>query len=251
MRKAIVHVLIGAAVIVMIFMGLWQLDRLDTKQKLNQEVKERTAATLLPIEEVVAANDQWAVGESLKFRRVTAAGEYRDEDSVLIRNRSLNGAPGYWILTPLFIKEDLAVIVNRGWIPLNAEDFSPETVGEVRISGLIRETIEASGLQKSDRPDGVLESFGRVDLKRYQEQLSYGIYPVFIQLEFQEPETQDQGLPLKLEIPNFDDGPHLNYAIQWFCFAAVFAIGYPVVLWRNKKKAGGKTKHSEIPIDYL
>ena len=104
MRKAIVHVLIGAAVIVMIFMGLWQLDRLDTKQKLNQEVKERTAATLLPIEEVVAANDQWAVGESLKFRRVTATGEYRDEDSVLIRNRSLNGAPGYWILTPLFTK---------------------------------------------------------------------------------------------------------------------------------------------------
>ena len=106
-------------------------------------------------------------------------------------------------------------------------------------------------MQKSDSPDGVLESFGRVDLKRYQEQLSYGIYPVFIQLEFQEPETQDQGLPLKLEIPNFDDGPHLNYAIQWFCFAAVFAIGYPVVLWRNKKKAGGKAKHSEIPIDYL
>ena len=69
MRKAIVHILIGAAVNVMVFMGLWQLDRLDTKQKLNQEVKERTAATLLPIEEVVAANDQWAVGESLKFRR--------------------------------------------------------------------------------------------------------------------------------------------------------------------------------------
>ena len=54
MRKAIVHVLIGAAVIVMVFMGLWQLDRLDTKQKLNQEVKERTAATLLPIEEAVS-----------------------------------------------------------------------------------------------------------------------------------------------------------------------------------------------------
>ena len=53
------------------------------------------------------------------------------------------------------------------------------------------------------------------------------------------------------EIPNFDDGPHLNYAVQWFCFAAVFAIGYPVVLWRNNKKAGGKNKHSEIPIDYL
>ena len=46
MRKAIVHILIGAAVIVMVFMGLWQLDRLDTKQKLNQEVQERTASQL-------------------------------------------------------------------------------------------------------------------------------------------------------------------------------------------------------------
>ena len=251
MRKAIVHILIGAAVIVMVFMGLWQLDRLDTKQKLNQEVQERTAAAPLPIEEVVAVNDLWEIGGSLEFRRVTATGKYRDQDNVLIRNRSLNGAPGYWLLTPLLIEEDLAVIVNRGWIPLSAEDFSPESVGGVRISGLIRETTEASGLQKSDRADGVLESFGRVDLKRYQEQLSYKIYPVFIQLESQEPENQDQGIPLKLEIPNFDDGPHLNYAVQWFCFAAVFAIGYPVVLWRNNKKAGGKNKHSEIPIVYL
>ena len=74
MRKAIVHILIGAAVIVMVFMGLWQLDRLDTKQKLNQEVQERTAAAPLPIEEVVAVNDLWEIGGSLEFRRVTATG---------------------------------------------------------------------------------------------------------------------------------------------------------------------------------
>ena len=251
MRKAIVHFLVGSAVVVMVFMGLWQLDRLDSKQKLNQEVEERTASALIPIQDAVDSSDPWSIGESLKFRRVTAEGQYRDEDSVLIRNRSLNGAPGYWLLTPLRISEDIAVVVNRGWIPLSAEDFSPKSLGKVTISGLIQETKGASGLQKSDPSGGVLKSLGRVDLQRYQEQLSYGIYPIYLQLEFQQPDNEEQGIPLKLERPNFDDGPHLNYAVQWFSFAAVFSIGYPVVLWRNRKKLGGKKRHSEIPIDYL
>ena len=251
MRKAISHFLVGSAVIVMIGMGLWQLDRLDTKQKLNQEVEERTASALVPLQDVVGVADQWKIGESLKFRRVTAEGQYQNQDSVLIRNRSLNGAPGYWLLTPLIIAEGQAVVVNRGWIPISAEEFSPEPIEKVKISGMLRETTEASGLQKSDPSDGVLETLGRVDLQRYQEQLNYDIYPVFIHLEFQDPESQDEEFPLKLEIPKFDDGPHLNYAIQWFSFAAVFAIGYPVVLRRNKRKDGSKEQHSEIPIDYL
>ena len=251
MRKVLVHFLVGVAVIVMVVMGFWQLDRLDTKKKLNQEVEDRAASALASLEEIVDHTAPWSIGESVKFRRATAEGEYQDEDSVLVRNRSLNGLPGYWLLTPLLINQESAVVVNRGWLPMSAEGFSPKQVGEVSISGLIQETRGASGLQRSDPSGEVLQTLARVDLERYQEQLDYKIFPIYIQLEFQDPDNKDQSIPFKLAIPTFDEGPHLNYAIQWFSFAAVFSIGYPIVLWRNKKKSKSGEHYSEIPIDYL
>ena len=235
----------------MVAMGFWQLDRLDTKKKLNQEVEDRATSAIVPITEVVVLADPWSIGETVKFRRATAEGQYQDEDSVLVRNRSLNGAPGYWLLTPLLVSQDAAVVVNRGWLPISAESFSPKSAGQVSISGLIQETKGASGLQRNDPKDGVLQSLGRVDLERYQKQLDYKIFPIYIQLEVQDPDNQDPTIPIKLGIPDFDEGPHLNYAIQWFCFATVFSIGYPIVLWRNKQKNKGGEPYSEIPIDYL
>ena len=251
MKKALVHLLVCIAVVVMVVMGFWQLDRLDAKKKLNQEIEDRAIAPIVPVEEVVTHADPWSVGETLQFRRVTALGEYRDNDSVLIRNRSLNGLPGYWLLTPLVLEEEIAVIVNRGWIPVSAEGFSPEPTGEVLISGLLQKSMEASGLQKNDPSGEILRTLARVDLKRYQEQLDYMILPVYLQLEYQEPDDGIKTIPFILEKPSFDEGPHLNYAIQWFCFAAVFSIGYPIVLWRNEKKKGSNNRSSEIPIDYL
>ena len=251
MKKALVHFVVCVAVVVMVAMGFWQLDRLDIKQRLNQEIEDRAIAPIVSVEEVVAHGDPWSVGETLKFRRVTAFGEYLDSDSVLIRNRSLNGLPGYWFLTPLILRDDIAVIVNRGWIPVSAEEFSPEPTGEILISGLLQKSVEASGLQKSDPSGETLRTLGRVDLKRYQEQLEYKILPVYLQLEYQEPDDGIGTIPFILEKPSFDEGPHLGYAVQWFCFAAVFSIGYPIVLWRNKKKKESNNRSSEIPVDYL
>jgi surfeit locus 1 family protein len=34
--------------------------------------------------------------------------------------------------------------------------------------------------------------------------------------------------------PDLDDeGPHLSYAVQWFLFAGVAAVGYPILLHRR------------------
>ena len=61
-----------------------------------------------------------------------AAGELRCADAVLVRNRTLHGRPGYWVLAPLQLApfgESLpppagnsaalptAVMVNLGWLP--------------------------------------------------------------------------------------------------------------------------------------
>jgi cytochrome oxidase assembly protein ShyY1 len=251
MKRALLHLLVCLAVAAMVAFGFWQLDRLDAKKKLNQEIQSRVDSPLLPVEAIVSHLDPWSIGDSIKFRKVFSEGEYQDEDSVLIRNRSLNGSPGYWLLTPLLLGEGIAVVVNRGWLPISAKDYSPEPIGEVYVSGLIRETKKASGLQRDDPSGEILESLARPNLERYQEQLGYKILPIYIQLEYQDPAQVVSEVPVLLKVPSFDEGPHRNYAIQWFLFATVFAVGYPLILRRIGRKNDRGEGQSDIPIDYL
>jgi surfeit locus 1 family protein len=41
----------------------------------------------------------------------------------------------------------------------------------------------------------------------------------------------------RLTPPPLDEGPHLNYAIQWFAFAAIALVGAGVVI-RQRREAG-------------
>jgi surfeit locus 1 family protein len=38
--------------------------------------------------------------------------------------------------------------------------------------------------------------------------------------------------------PELGEGPHLAYAVQWFLFAGVVAVGYPLLLRRRARQAG-------------
>jgi cytochrome oxidase assembly protein ShyY1 len=39
--------------------------------------------------------------------------------------------------------------------------------------------------------------------------------------------------PVPLDPPGLDSGPHLSYAFQWFSFAAIFLVGWFVLLVRR------------------
>ena len=36
-----------------------------------------------------------------------------------------------------------------------------------------------------------------------------------------------------VEQPDLSEGPHMSYAIQWFSFAAILAVGYPFFIWKQ------------------
>ena len=114
---------------------------------------------------------------------------------------------------------------------------------------MARETVEASGIQRSDRSGVELTALARPDLARYQEQLDYDILPVLIQLESQQPSGND--LPAPIPRPELDEGPHLSYAVQWFIFSLIAIIGYPLVIRRIAHSEGREGRHSDIPVDYL
>ena len=64
-------------------------------------------------------------------------------------------------------------------------------------------------------------TWGRLDLAALRAALPYQLYPYSIQ---QLPDSTLPRFPRRQPPPPLDDGPHLNYAIQWFSFALIALV---------------------------
>jgi len=131
------HVAVLALVLAMVFAGIWQINRHGERADRNDLVRARSELAAVDIASVAPAGADDAVGESEQFRRVTATGEFRLDDEVLIRNRTFDGAPGWWVLTPFVLDDGSAVAVNRGWIPagFDADERDHRWVRPARPTG--------------------------------------------------------------------------------------------------------------------
>lgn len=222
-----------AVVVVVLFvsLGFWQLRRLDEKRDRNAAIEERSSVPVQPVDEVVDAGTAFGGVEDLVYRRASATGRYDADGEVRIRSRSFEGRPGVHVVTPLRLEDGSALAVNRGFVPLSTDAPAPPS-GEVEVTGLLFATQERRGIGPQDPGTGVLPELSRLDLGRLQEQYDADLYPMWLQLQRQDPPVDEGALPLLLAEPEQDEGPHLSYAVQWFLFAAIGIIGWPLVLRR-------------------
>lgn len=236
-RWLLSHLLVAALIAAMIGAMFWQFDRLGQRQDRNARIAARTDVGVVSLDQLVTSNFPEADIDSLEFRRVAASGTFVRSEEVLVRNRSLNGAPGTWALTPLVLSDGRAIAVNRGWLPaaIKPEDDRAEVdppSGSVTVTGYLRLTEVASGFQVADPADGQLISMARPDLARFDEQVDATLLPVWLQLESLSGPTGERGLPAPLELPPLSDGPHRGYAMQWAIFSLIGLIGYPMIIRR-------------------
>ncbi len=220
------HALALVAVVLFVNLGFWQLRRLDEVRDFNATVNARLAEPPRPLEEVL--DDVGSDPERLAYRRVTVTGRYRTDEEVLLSTRSYRGTPGHHLLTPLEMATGGGVVVDRGWVPLELDEppipaAAPDP-GQVTVSGVLfpPEPSPSSGRDQ-------VEFLRFVDLERLGRQVAIDLAPVYV-LAQQEPTEQ---LPLPAELPPLDEGPHLSYAGQWFIFAVVVAVGYPLLVRRR------------------
>ncbi len=235
----ILFLLVGAILAVSFTsLGFWQLYRLEQRKASNQLIQSRLAETpqgLLDLASSYSSDVSAFDKTSLAYRQTFIAGQYDHDSEVLLRStKNYDGQPGYYLLTPLVLQDNQAVLVMRGWIPfeLNTppikEAMPPE--GEVEISGMIElERKPTPGLFRPKDPPGKLGITAYIDTERLEEQMPYDLLPFYISLEKQIPEqTLDLPKPVpRLELSN---GPHLGYAIQWFSFTVIGIAGYVLLI---------------------
>ena len=229
--------MVVALAILFINLGFWQLRRLEERQLDNMVGESRFAAEAVDLDLLLdsAGDDR----DSLEFRRATATGVFQAADEILIRSQVHQGVAGFHVITPLLGEGGRAVLVNRGWVPLDVDEVPATAVpppdGIVTVTGWVRPGQTRGALGPSDPGEGRLMAMSRVDIDRIEQQVPYELEPVYLSLL----DDLEGDLPIAAPAPSFEDeGPHLAYAIQWFSFALIGLIGYFFLMRRAARRSG-------------
>jgi cytochrome oxidase assembly protein ShyY1 len=223
------HVFVVFMVVLMTYLGFWQLNRLAARKDLNAEVRIAMAAEPTRLESLLET-------DALNHTPVLVAGEYLDELSFFVANRSFDGRAGSWLVTPVRLADGRAVAVSRGWVPrLYAAGETTQAIetptGQIEVLGRINDSVPDGRIGTS--PTAILPEVSRLDLDRVEELLGIEVVDRWVQLERQAPPADD--LPAPVPSPGLDEGSHLSYAVQWFFFSSATVVAYFLII-RNRRR---------------
>jgi surfeit locus 1 family protein len=223
-RVFVVIAIVIAAVCVRL--GFWQLHRRVERKARNALIISRLDSAAVDVAGL--PHDSAAA----RFRRVRVAGVPDYEHELIYAARSYRGSPGVNFLTPVRIPgRDTAVIVNRGWV------YSPDgsTVDESKwrdtsgtFTGYVEEFPSVAGSAYANRPRVI----ARLSYAAVAKALPYPVAPVYVVALGDSAIAPDR--LARLTVPPLDEGPHLNYAIQWFAFALIALAGAGFVVRQQR-----------------
>ncbi len=221
------HLLVLTLTGTFVALGVWQLARNSHKHQL---VAREKAAYAKPAPDITALPDGAASGT-----RVAARGIFDGAHETVLRNQVGNGGNvGVDVLTPLRLADGRAVLVDRGWVSSSATSglaTGPPPSGTAVVHGLYH---PSSALGPGDTvthlPDGRL-AVPRVDIIAIGRSARYRLLPGWIQAQAISPPPGSSS-PQLPQPPAPDPVNHMEYAIEWFGFALIGIIGWPIALRR-------------------
>lgn len=222
-------------VIAFVQLGRWQLG--VARDKAAHEAMQQAASRpAVPIDTVIRPHQPFPNAQST--RRVTAVGSYRAQGQVLVANRRLDGASGYWVITPFTVDASGATLpVLRGFVT-DPDAAGPAPSGQRTIQGgLAPGESPASG---DPPPAGIL---GSVDLSILVNEWPGELYNAFVFLHDEQPPADAAHTLTKVPTPTVSS--ELNwrnaaYALQWWIFAG-FALW---MWWRMVKEADREAREA-------
>ena len=206
-----------------VFLGRWQMDRrAETLAEINRVVTNYSA-TPVPFADVREEFSQ--LDSDREWTQVELKGSYLVDGQRIVRNRPLNGQPGYEVVVPFRLRTGETVVIDRGWLPIgNKNPGSPDSVpapppGEV--TAVVRLKHPEPELQRG-APEGQLAS---IDLAAYSAQLGYPLLTgAYGQLASETPPAAE--MPMAFPKPSTEEGTHLSYSLQWFAFGVLMFVGF-------------------------
>lgn len=206
-------------------LGVWQLDRLAERKAVNERGESRLAMAVVDLAEP-------AMEDALEGRRASATGVFDFERQIVVMLRGLRGVPGVHIVTPLRLADGTAVLVERGWAP------SPDgkTVELAKLTEPAESQVVGT-LAGTSMPAAVSSGttwplyVRRPNASEIESRYPYPLRSMMLR-RTERPATAPAEL-IPLPQPDFTNGSHLSYAIQWFSFATIAVVGSVILVWRS------------------
>ncbi len=219
----------ASAVMALLFirLGVWQLARLGERRARNAVVVARLAEPPRPL--ATLPHDSGV--EALTYRRVRVAGTYDVAHEIVLTGRTREGSPGVHLVTPLRPDgADTSVLVDRGWVySPDASQVDPVQWREplrVDTTGSVAAFVRHAG-EPALRGGGPSLRMRWLDPDTIARAIGYPLAPFYVVLDG-DTSIHSFHVPARVPPPPLDEGPHLDYAIQWFAFAAI-AVGGAII----------------------
>ena len=213
------------ALVLMLYLAMWQQSRAAEKRGLQAEFVQRTVAPAMTLSGTTRD------ATALRYRHAVARGEWYQAGQIYLDNKfgdANSGRAGYHVITPLKLYgTDTFVLVNRGWIarskayPLPPEVPAPS--GEVEVHGL-NTLPNAHFLELSSAAiDGAV--WQNLTIDRYRAAMKLDVLPLLLLASATVPNAQ-QGLQPVTEQPDARVEKHVEYMLTWYSLAVTV-----IALW--------------------
>jgi surfeit locus 1 family protein len=229
----------GVALLILIGLGTWQLQRRAEKLAYIEHVEAGMKALPQPF----PSESLWPSTDfsKLEHSRVDIEGHFLALPEVhlyalLPKIGRHYGGVGWWVIMPFEMKDGGIVLVNRGFVPqdlknpsLRSKNLAPP--GEQKLEGFVRLPEKPGRFTPASSPSAN-EWYLRnpAAFAEYDSLDKTKVAPVVI----------DQLTPNADDLPQTSDGKlnisnnHLEYAITWYALALVLLVIYILLRRRGK-----------------
>ena len=211
----------------LIWMGIWQLDRAEQKRTLQAQIDAYHHASAQPLAAFEATPPP-------AWQPLLLTGRFDLQHVWLLDNRLRDGQPGVEVLQ-LFHDQasNQQVLVNRGW--LHWTDRSqlptiPTPQDQIQLQAERLPEPEQGFTLDSPTTPGWPKLVGSVDLPEFTAQANTFIPPWLVRLQ------PGSAAALRLDWPPLPmtASKHTGYAVQWFAMAAMLLI---LFIWAGLRPA--------------
>ncbi|HEY6578247.1 MAG TPA: SURF1 family protein [Rhizomicrobium sp.] len=207
--------------VLLVGLGVWQLERLQWKLGLIAQITRNMDATPISLNAALALGNERA-----QYRPVAVTGRFETAKEVYLYTTGPNGAPVYHVLAPLRLDDARVVMIDRGYVPGPLRDPrsrpGSEPRGRVHVVGIWRTPDRPGPFTPS--PDPVHRVWFARDLSGISkaEQLNLAAPAILEATASANAQTWPRGGQTRVALPN----DHLQYALTWFLLAAALVVVY-------------------------
>ncbi len=235
-RMIATAVAVLAALVILLSLGTWQVERLHWKEGLLADIAERRAAAPVQLSDIEAVRK---TGGDIEYRRVSVAGTF-DHSRERHFFATFGGQTGFYVYTPMTLSDGRILFVNRGFVPYEMKDPKTRTAGELAgqqtVTGYAR--VRLGKKPSSIVPDNDLAKniFYWKDLDAMASTTGIDasrVVQFFVDADASaaNPGGWPKGGVTQFDLPN----SHLQYAVTWYGLAAALVAVVIGMFFRRKR----------------